>query len=399
MYVHPQDKLAAADLQPILDSVKARSEAVSKLRQIYKSTLMTVHLYAAPLGHTAYDGLINLAASEDDFIRCAPPQKEVLADALTALGSKSTVVLDMTALATLRLLGITRQVLTCTAFRFVISPASFAQLQQLRVESRLGRACGTMYYKEGQHYFAETTEEQATREREAFEEYMQCIEKNAKVVSVPQLAALAPERRELLTRIFGQYGLESALLALLPGHIWWTDDFGAAEYAKLELGVERVWTQAVLEDMANVGLIDRGLVDEAFAKLVGFDYQCTHFTSAVMIAGLRVSNGSVDAFPMRQIIRAFKPTPATNLGVALALLGDFVSRLSLEPLLPETRCIAIKALLDTFPSDAVTNAQLKLFRSACAHVMTINPLAQADFIRCFDQWNNERLSAGYIVRP
>jgi hypothetical protein len=323
----------------------------------------------------------------------------VLANALTALGSKSTVVLDLTALATLRLLGITREVLTGTAFRFVISPATFAELQQLRVESRIGAGHGIMYYEKGQHYITETTEEQAARQKAAFEEYMQCIEKNTKVVSVPQLATLTPERRELLTKLFGQYGLESALLALSPGHIWWTDDFGAAEFAKAELGVERAWTQAVLEHMANLGLIDRGLVDEALAKLIGFDYQSTHFTSAVMIAGLRVSKGSVDAFPMRQIIRAFAPLPRTNRSVALGLLAEFILRMSFEPLLPETKCVAIKALLNTFPNDPVTNAQLMSLRSKCAGVMTLNPLAQADFVKCFDQWTKERWTQSYIVKP
>ena len=64
----------------------------------------------------------------------------------------------------------------------------------------------------------------------------------------------------------------------------------------------------------------------------------------------------------------------------------------MESLLPETRCIATKALLNTFPNDAKTNAQLAAFRSQCAGLMTLNPLAQADFIKCFDQWTKEKLT-------
>jgi hypothetical protein len=244
----------------------------------------------------------------------------------------------------------------------------------------------------------QTTEEQTAKQKAAFEEYMQCIEKNANVAPVPQLATLSPERRELLTKVFGQYGLESALLALSPGNIWWTDDFGAADFAKSELGVERVWTQAMLEYIANLGLIDRGVADEAYAKLIGFSYESTHFTGAVMIAGLRVSKGSVDAFPMNQIIHAFDPLPGTNRSVALALVAEFILRLSFEPLLPETKCIAVKAFLNTFPNDPATKAQLMFLRSKCAGVMTLNPLAQADFIKCFDQWNRERWTQGYIVK-
>jgi tetratricopeptide (TPR) repeat protein len=393
------ERLTAADVQPMLDSVKAHSEAVSKLREIYRSTLVTLHMYAHHLGHTAYEGLINLAISEDDFIRCAPAQIEILANALAALGSKSTVVVDLTALATLQLLGISRQVLTSTAFRFVMTPATFTELQQLRANSRFSTAHGTMFYEKGQHYFSETTEEEIEKQKAAFEEFMQCVERNVSVIAVPQLATLTLERRELLEKILGRYGLESALLALSPGYIWWTDDFAAGEVAKSELGVERVWTQALLEHTANLGLMDRAAVDEAYARLVGLNYDSTHFTGAVMVAALRVSSGLVDRFPMRQIVHAFQSLPSTNRNLAFRLLAEFVLRMAHEALLPETRCIATKALLNTFPNDATTNAQLAAFRAQCASLMTLNPLAQADFIKCFDQWNRERLTLSYVIKP
>ena len=114
------------------------------------------------------------------------------------------------------------------------------------------------------------------------------------------------------------------MLSLSPGYIWWTDDFAAGEVAKSELGVERVWTQAIVEYIANLGLIDRGAVDEAYAKLVGFDYHATHFTGAVMIAAVRVSNGSMAAFPMRQMIRAFEPLPLVDRNAAFRILAEFI---------------------------------------------------------------------------
>ena len=60
MHFPPADKLAVADLQPVLDSVKAKSEAVSKLREIYRSTLITIHMYSDALGHNSYDGLLRI---------------------------------------------------------------------------------------------------------------------------------------------------------------------------------------------------------------------------------------------------------------------------------------------------------------------------------------------------
>jgi len=167
-----------------------------------------------------------------------------------------------------------------------------------------------------------------------------------------------------------------------------------AEYAKADVGVERVWTQAVVEHLAIRGLIDRAIAEEAYGKLVGFNYQATHFRGSTIAAALRASNGSIDAFPMRQMIEAFRPLAASapDRKTALQMLGEFILKLSLEPLLPETKCVATKALLDTFPNDAQTRAQLAVFSVQCGNLMKLNPVGQADFLTCFDQWKRGKLT-------
>jgi hypothetical protein len=53
---------------------------------------------------------------------------------------------------------------------------------------------------------------------------------------------------------------------------------------------------------------------------------------------------------MRRMIQAFGRLAAAGAhrNTALLMLAEFVLKLSLEPLPPETKCRAIKALLDTF---------------------------------------------------
>jgi tetratricopeptide (TPR) repeat protein len=389
------EKLTVADIQPMLDTIKARSEVVAKLRDIYRTTAITLSMYGAKLGHGPCEALFDLATSEDDFVRCAYATPDALPSAIASLENKRTVVLDLVALTTLRLLGITRQALTSGAFRFVVSAATYTELQELRAQARFSTPHGTMFYKDGQHYMTQTTQEQSEKEKAAFEEWMQCVEKNTTVVSVPEIAALDPERRKVLEKAFGWEGLEAAFAALPPDSILWTDDLVFAEYAKSEVGVQRVWTQAVVEYLAGRGIIDRAVVDEAIAKLVGFNYQATTFIGSTIVAALRVSNGSIDSFPMRQVIQAFAPVAASaslaDRKMALRTLGDFILRLSLEPFLPETKCVATKALLDLFPNDAQTRGTLELFSIACARAMNVNPLGQADFLRCFEHWKRRKI--------
>jgi tetratricopeptide (TPR) repeat protein len=387
MRIPTPEALTAADLQPILDSVKARSQAVTKMREIYQEQSITIHMYANPLGHNAYEGLFDLATSEKCFVRCSHPQMDLFVDGMTNLGTKSTVVLDLVAVATLRLLGITRQVLTSGGTRFVLTPATFTVLQQLRVQSRFAIAHGTMYFQDDQHYITETTQEQSDKQKASFEEWMKCVEQNTTVLPVPELAAFNVDRRGTLEQILGRDGLESAVLALTPGSILWTDDLGVAEISKSELGTERIWSQVVVESLANRGLLERSLADECHAKLLGFGFQATHFTGATIAAALRVSNGAIDAFPMRQAIEAFRVGVANNRLVAFRQLVEVILRLSTEPMLPETKCLAIESLLNSFPTDAVTRHQLSSLRDQCAKLMIVNPLEQYRFLACFDRWS------------
>lgn len=379
------DALTAADVQPILDSVQRQAEAVIKVRESYKEQPVPIAMYGAQLGHGAYEALVDLAVSENSFVRCAHPQMDLFTDAMSALGTKSTVVLDLVALGTLQLLGVTRQVLTSGA-RFVLSPATVTALHQLGAKSRFSVAHGTMFYKDGQHYFHQTTQEQTDAQRASFEEWMRCVEEHTVTLPVPEVAALNPTRRSDLEQLFGRDGLEAAILALAPGSILWTDDLTLAEVFKQEFGTERIWTQVALESLANRGLIDRSTVDECHAKLLAFGYQSTHFTGATITAALRISIGSTENFPMRQAIEAFRNVVESNRLVALRLLAEFILRLSLEPMLPETKCLALEELLNNFPSDATTLAQLVFFRDQCNVLMALNPIGQRDFLSCFNRW-------------
>ena len=89
---------------------------------------------------------------------------------------------------------------------------------------------------------------------------------------------------------------------------------------------------------------------------------------------------------MKQAIEAFRGTVDNNRIIALRLLAEFVLRLSMEPMLPETKRVALEDLLDTFPKDSGTRAQLQVLRDQCARLMILNPLEQRRFVACFDRW-------------
>jgi hypothetical protein len=77
MRIPPAESVTLEELQPMLDRVKAQSEAVLQLRELYKSSPVTLRLYGVSFGDGAYEGLFDLAISESDFVKCAAPTRGV----------------------------------------------------------------------------------------------------------------------------------------------------------------------------------------------------------------------------------------------------------------------------------------------------------------------------------
>jgi hypothetical protein len=377
------------DIQPILDSVKQQAAEVSSLRQAYANLPISLHAYGARFGQDAYDALFDLASSDLE-IRCANAKSEAFQQAVGTLQSKSTVIIDLSALATIRLLGIEKPVLRTEGISFAISQATAEKLEQIRVESRKGPS-GTMVFQGGQHYLLTRTAEEAEGLRRATEEWIDLVKANVSLLSAPRVAELDPKRRKELDEMFGRYGLEAASLAQSPGHILWTDDLVLGVIASQELGVERIWTQAFLEYLVTVGRLTRAAADAASAKLIGFNFVATHFNSRVIFSAFETANWAPDNFPARQMITAFRHACASAPAVSFRIFAEFTLLLFAEPLLPETRCLALRSLLDAFPDEAITTKKLRKLLTQIAKVLEASPPVKVAFVECYELWERGKL--------
>jgi len=75
--------------------------------------------------------------------------------------------------------------------------------------------------------------------------------------------------------------------------------------------------------------------------------------------GLEKYEGCVKGQPDSQI-SVSEPRPSTSSNIAFQLLAEFIVKMTLEPLLPEKRCIATTTFLDVFPDIPQARAQFHL---------------------------------------
>jgi hypothetical protein len=280
-------------LEVILASVERRSEAVAGARDTYNTLPASLHWYGDCFGKNAYVALMSLAQEEGHHIKCCIGTVEEREQALRALQTAKVVVVDLTALAMLRLLQL-EKILSSTKFHFIVSERTWVTLEEMLSNARMFCAPGgILEFRAGKHFMHQESREEKEQRNQKDEEFIRFLEKTIEVRSDVRLAALEPEKRESLRRFFGPYGAESVLLASDPEYVLWTDDLIQAQMSAQEFGVRRVWTQLVLGVLTDAGLLPPSDYSEATANLIGMECQGTHFDSSSMLAAVRLSQWSL----------------------------------------------------------------------------------------------------------
>jgi tetratricopeptide (TPR) repeat protein len=381
---------AANSLQVIVDSLKNQALALAEAREKYKSLPITLHMLGEAFGKDASSALVDLAITQDQQIKCCAGSIEEWNQAALTLQTTKEVIVDLSALTTLRLLRLYR-ILSSDKYQFIVSERTWALLQQARSEARLlkGAVAGTLIYEEGRpQMYKESDTDKGERIRKA-EEFIGLLDGAVERRSSPSLASLPPAKRDFLTQAFGFYGAESILLASNPDSVLWTDDLVQARTGAKEFGTSRVWTQVLLAALTDAGTLTTDEYDDASAHLVGMQYITTRFNGNTLLAAARLALCSLDKPPLAQFIRIFSEA-TTDLQQLLRIFVNFIIQLYREPIVPEVRCEITTAFLRILGPREGAMVFLAGVRRASSRIFGINQIGRAQFEECFDRWLSRR---------
>jgi tetratricopeptide (TPR) repeat protein len=375
-------------VEVILASVEKRAAAVASARETYTKLPASLHWYGAQFGSDAYQALLNLAAEDEQPIKCARGTADELDRALRSLQTAKGIVVEMSALATLRLLNL-EKILSSTNFHFILSERTWVALQERLSQSKLfATPSGTLYFKHGRHVmYQETVADKEQRIRQD-EQFIELVENNCEVKGAPALAAMQPEKREALEKLFGSYGAEAMVLASEPDNVLWTDDLIQAQTSAQEFGTRRIWTQVILGALTDTGLLTAEEYHEATARLLGMEFVATQFDSASLISSFNLASWSPSNWPVGQVLKTFS-NPTTDLRALFRIFVEFMIRLYREPITPETRCSVTSTFLDIFARRQSGMPLLTALRRTSDSVFGINAVGRKQFDDCFDRWNKQ----------
>jgi len=315
-----------------------REDVIKQAERTYASKSVPIHAVAQRINLNDLQTMFILAQRPEAPLKCCTGSPEELEAALGAFERANAVVLDLTAIATLCMLG-RLSLLPSWPRQFVISQATLAELRRLAFEDTLLRlppgfsASLTGNGNDGKR---------ADVQLKGLADALQSV---CRVRDGALLASLDHDRRERLISFFGRHGAESIMIASMPGHVLWTDDMILADLAKTEFGVRRVWTEAALQARAQAGNLDPAELATASTKLAGWGYSFTTPSIETLMRAGSVAVWNPDQFPLKQALDQFADD-SMNVSDAVRLAAELIVKMYNDQYLRGQRRTVTSRLLD-----------------------------------------------------
>lgn len=376
------------DFSVIMKSLDDRYEHVEKIKELYASNSMPLHMFGKHFGSNAFDALINLAQLVDVTVKCCVGSVEEREHTARTLRSSNTVVLDLTAIASLFILD-RLDILACGVIDFIVSQSTVNELRRMITNKSLlhSNESGVMFKSETGYIYTETTQEQHKSLIKSLRNTVEVLETNCKIESCNALAAMEPKQRETIVEGFGHYGADAILLSTLPGTVLWTDDQAQAIVAKGEYGVSRVWTQVMIERCVDSGFVETGVYLDASAKLGGYGYYFTGINPEIISQAGVISDWKLDSWPLARVLSIFADE-SIELEQLLHLAAGFLKLLFQETILFTIRQSITVEILENIAKKEGGLQGISSLKQALPEYFGINIVGLMEVNRIFETWWN-----------
>jgi len=317
-------------------------------------------------------------------------QHEKFENALVVLRKGGLVVIDPISLITLYCLDVADDAVRILG-KFGIAQSTIDVLQVM-VETAQGLHCeGFMNFgvENGQGIKQEYTPEDIIQQKNFFERIISWSRNNCLVLPCHKALDINKDERNKLNEHISPAFIDTVLIAGEPGRILYSDDQWLRWYARVDSGVQGVWTQVVLNYCLLQHSTNEVLYRKATLGLVLRGYTYTIIDAGILMEAARLGGWQLQpiyASALRAIV-----AQNTSLDYAVSVTADFLRQLYLEVVMTDAQ------LID--PRDALVFELLKILtakrsaatfvhklRQAIGQTFEVIPLQQREALRVITTW-------------
>ncbi|HUT35158.1 MAG TPA: hypothetical protein VNE39_16835 [Planctomycetota bacterium] len=293
------------ELSHLTKIVKSRHETVEVALAAYREQPVPIWLLSRRLGKTTFEIVQAVAQQADLPLRCCSGNQIEIGQAARALQGVGSLVVDITALGTLRLLDAIDDV-AAWPIQLLLTHGAYEELREALRSLSMKPTDYAILVRDGdkERVGAVPAPDDAGAQ-ERLRAFCEGLPKVMQLIDGTALADVEQATREKLVRYFGQPTAESIAAAVTRSAPLWVDDAAASAVGRELTGLRGVWTQAVFDHALRAGWIPASRFCDVTFDLLKMGYHRTLITPELIHEAIRRAGSSPDAYPLKGVLDQF----------------------------------------------------------------------------------------------
>ena len=380
-----------AGTEKLLDKLIGQHDPQRQALQAYEENQLPLGSLGRWLGRNLLEVWSAVVHNRETKLVCcvgAPEERRLAIKLLSAIPRPRAVV-DPISLMTLDALGLRDEVIKVLG-RLGIAQSTVDLLSDtIHKRKTVDRRGFMRLSKEGDIFVRdEVTAEEVENNLVRLQDLLRWIETNCDVLPWPTSLNKRREERQELSEVLGEESLDTILVAAGEGRIIYSDDLRLRNVAKVEFGVEGVWTQMILVKSLDSGVLSRERYDQAVISLVCSGYEHTAVDGSVLLAAARRAQWRPN-WPYEEVVEALSGPqcdPRSAVGVAI----DFIHDLWNEYVPPFSFDYLVLRLLDALAHQRSPQDVLRRVVAGIGRRFAVNPIGEREVMRLVNAWASLR---------
>jgi tetratricopeptide (TPR) repeat protein/transcription elongation GreA/GreB family factor len=381
-----EGKIVEKDLKILFEQIDKQHERYEMVLNLYKEGKLTIGAMARMLGRNPIEVWGLLTSSEDQELKCSIGDVNLRRSVQAVLNDSPKIVVDILSLMTIHGLEVADQVVTIFG-KLLISQSTIDVLTEL-ISNRKGlfsKGFMTVGKQGGQYVKEEISAEQLNKNTEYLKGVIKWIEKNCLIIPCREALTLDSDYRDKLYELFGESFIDSILIAKQEKALFYSDDERLRSFATGTYQVQGIWTQAVLEKLLILGVLDNEKYQDSIIRLVNSNYAFTSINADTLIESTKRSQWKPDR-NFSKVVSLLNGKKCDAIP-AVIVVGDYMQKLLNQPIYlddPKNICFVV---LDNAIKDRVNKQEfIKRLELRLNKLFLLSPSRLSEAMQILGAW-------------
>lgn len=279
-----EDDQGVTNVEPMLQQIKQRHDVIEHVFSVYDEQPLPLEIFSNYLGTDVIEAWYGLAQTDHKFKVCYGnlAERHTAMEAIEA-NEVAGCVVDALTLHIIRTLGVEDAVIKiCGSIAATESTVDIFRLRREQILSYRGQPYSTVFWRDGQFFREEVTQEQLENMLARIEQELDWIEQNVEILPA-ESTQIIPEDANRIKDEYSHSFLDPLLAAQESGKLLLCEDQSYRQFGVIEFKVQASWLQPVLMRASETGMITQSRYSDAIYSLVAAGHNFTSLDAGILL--------------------------------------------------------------------------------------------------------------------